>query len=92
MYFIENQTNWYKQKASALNKVKLKLWNEYPEGKVKLYRTKMLAIQKMESISNLALAFSKAFSNPEQLHLIENHERVINSTIQLLKIQLTKSL
>jgi hypothetical protein len=49
--FINNQTTWYNTKEKELKELSTKIQMEYPEGRLKMFRKKLRAIQISKAIA-----------------------------------------
>jgi hypothetical protein len=85
--FIQNQTNWYKEKEKALEKVRVEMLKQTPNGRYKLALRQQQALDKFNSIFKIATIigdfFSPGYSKSKEMILAEQTMESMNKLIQL---------
>lgn len=85
--FINNQTDWYKEKQKALEKVRVEMLKETPNGRYKLALRKQSAINKFQALFKMATiigeAFSPGYAKTKEMILAEQTMESINKLIEL---------
>ncbi len=84
---INNQTNWYKEKQKALEKVRVEMLKETPNGRYKLALRQQAAINKFQSLFKMATmigeAFSPGYAKTKEMILAEQTMESIKKLIEL---------